>query len=172
MYWATFLLNWIVLPFLMEYLASGDFTPKERFMRALKNNIPILIVYLVLFIVVVIVLAVTESGREALRKYLFPLNPFSEGIVGCIIGLGLVFGLLSIIVLLGYGLVEIPLQYLKYASTRRCLRYLQYKTADFEARQRLTLDKVQELINLSHLIKVKQENEVHRKVILSDVESF
>ncbi len=68
MYWATFFLNWIILPFLMEYLASGDFTRRERFMRALKNNIPILVVYLVLFVVVVIVLAVTESGREALRK--------------------------------------------------------------------------------------------------------
>jgi hypothetical protein len=28
--------------------------------------------------------------------------------IGCVIGLSLVFGLLSIVLLLGYGLVEIP----------------------------------------------------------------
>jgi hypothetical protein len=83
-----------------------------------------------------------------------------------VIGLGLVFGLLSIIVLLGYGIVQIPLQYLKYASNRRCLRYLHFKASEFDAKQRVKLEKVQEIINLSYLIKVKQENEVHRKVIL------
>lgn len=68
MYWGSFVLNWVVLPFLMEYLASGDFTTKEKIMRSIKNNVPMLVVYLVLFIVVVIILSVTASGREALRK--------------------------------------------------------------------------------------------------------
>jgi hypothetical protein len=68
MYWAVFILNWLILPFLMEYLASGDFTTKEKLMRSVKNNIPMLLVYFVLFIIVVIILAVTESGREALAK--------------------------------------------------------------------------------------------------------
>jgi len=68
MYWGSFVLNWVVLPFLMEYLASGDFTTREKIMRSIKNNVPMLVVYLVLFIVVVIILSVTASGREALRK--------------------------------------------------------------------------------------------------------
>jgi hypothetical protein len=52
----------------MEYLSAADFTFKERLMRSIRNNIPMLVVYLVLFIVVVIILAVTPTGREALRK--------------------------------------------------------------------------------------------------------
>jgi len=52
----------------MEYLASGDFTTKEKIVRSIKNNIPMFILYLVLFIIVVIILAVTPSGREALEK--------------------------------------------------------------------------------------------------------
>jgi uncharacterized membrane protein len=52
----------------MEYLAAGDFTFRERFMRALRNNIPLLICYFVAFVVVVIILAVTEKGREALQQ--------------------------------------------------------------------------------------------------------
>ena len=64
----VFILNWFVLPLYMEYLAAGDFTARERIMRSLRNNIPIMIVYFVAFIIVVIVLAVTETGREALEK--------------------------------------------------------------------------------------------------------
>lgn len=65
-YWSVFILNWFVLPLYMEYLAAGDFTPRERFLRSLRNNIPILIIYFVAFICVIIVLAVTETGRTAL----------------------------------------------------------------------------------------------------------
>lgn len=67
-YWTVFVLNWFILPFLIEYLAAGDFTFKERMMRSIRNNVPMLIVYLVLFVIVVVILSVTESGREALRK--------------------------------------------------------------------------------------------------------
>lgn len=65
-YWSVFIINWFILPFLMEYLAAGDFTFGEKFMRAIRNNIPLLIVYFVAFIIVIIILAVTEAGREAL----------------------------------------------------------------------------------------------------------
>jgi len=133
MYWASFFLNWIIIPFLMEYLASGDFTTKEKIVRSIKNNIPMFILYLVLFIIVVIILAVTPSGREALEN---------EGIVGCVIGLSLVFGLLSIVILLGHGIIQIPISYLKYASNRKKLRYLQYKAAEYDSKQRDKLSKV------------------------------
>ncbi len=65
-YWSVFILNWFVLPILQEYLAAGDFTMKERVMRSLRNNIPLLVIYFVTFIIIVIVLAFTDSGRKAL----------------------------------------------------------------------------------------------------------
>jgi len=61
-YWTVFVLNWFVLPILQEYLAAGDFTRRERIMRSLRNNIPLLLVYFVTFIIIMIVLAVTEKG--------------------------------------------------------------------------------------------------------------
>jgi len=63
------MMNWFILPFLIEYLSAADFSTKERVVRSLKNNVPMLVVYLVLFLIVVIILAVTESGRDALKKY-------------------------------------------------------------------------------------------------------
>ena len=65
-YWSVFILNWFVLPILQEYLAAGDFTVKERVMRSLRNNIPLLVIYFVAFIIIIIVLAFTDSGRKAL----------------------------------------------------------------------------------------------------------
>jgi uncharacterized membrane protein len=47
----------------MEYLAAGDFNARERVMRSIRNNIPVLIIYFVAFIAVIIILAVTEKGR-------------------------------------------------------------------------------------------------------------
>ena len=65
-YWTVFTLNWFVLPVLQEYLAAGDFTRKERIIRSLRNNIPLLLVYFVTFIIILIVLGVTEPGQKAL----------------------------------------------------------------------------------------------------------
>ena len=67
-YWSVFCLTWFTIPFIQEYMAAYDFTSRERFMRSLRNNIPQLIIMLVLFVVIIIVLAVTESGREALQR--------------------------------------------------------------------------------------------------------
>ena len=67
-YWSVFILNWFVLPILQEYLAAGDFTVKERVMRSLRNNIPLLVIYFVAFIIIIIILAFTDSGRKALQK--------------------------------------------------------------------------------------------------------
>ena len=67
-YWSVFILNWFILPLLQEYLAAGDFSRKERVMRSLRNNIPLILIYFVTFIIIVVCLAVTESGRVALQK--------------------------------------------------------------------------------------------------------
>ncbi|CDW71976.1 UNKNOWN [Stylonychia lemnae] len=162
-YWAVFLMNWFILPFLIEYLGAADFTVKERIMRSIRNNVPMLVVYLVLFIIVIIILAVTKSGREALEN---------EGIVGCIIGLSLVFGLLSIVILLGYGLVKIPISYFKFASNYKKLRHYQQKAAEYEGQHRAKIQKVQDMINIGYMIKVKNELELYRKVIIEDIDSF
>ena len=66
-YWTVFTLNWFVLPVLQEYLAAGDFTRRERIIRSLRNNIPLLLVYFVTFIIILIVLGVTEQGQKALE---------------------------------------------------------------------------------------------------------
>jgi len=98
-YWSSYLLNYLILPYLTEYIEAGEFTRKGKLMRSLKRNLPYYLLYIVLFIALVVVLMSTQVGQEAIKQ---------DGLVGCLIGLGLVIGLLSVIILIGYGLVEVP----------------------------------------------------------------
>ena len=67
-YWINSVLNWLVIPFLIEYLNAADFTISEKILRSIRNNTPYFLLYFIVFIVIVIILAVTESGREALSQ--------------------------------------------------------------------------------------------------------
>ncbi len=95
-----------------------------------------LIIYFVAFILIVVCLVVTESGRAALEKYV-KINhisniSFSDGLIGCVVGLSLAFGLLTIVFLLGYGLVEIPISYFRFASNTKKLKHYQCKVAEYD----------------------------------------
>ena len=70
--------------------------------------------YVVLFGIVVLILSFTTSGRDLLK---------SNGVTGTLIGLALDFGYISIILLLGYGLVKFPLTTFKLANNHKNLKY-------------------------------------------------
>lgn len=162
-YWIVFMLNWFILPLMNNYLAAGDFTVRERIMRSIRNNIPVMIIYFVAFIAIVVALAVTESGQKALEN---------NGIMGCIIGLSLVFGLLSIVVLMGYGLVEIPKSYFKYSSNTRKLLHLQCKVAEYDDQLKSKAKKCQTLIDIIKEVRVEKELEPYKQILMNDVENF
>jgi len=61
-YWSVFVLNWFILPTLNEYNKAGDFTKREKIMRALRNNIPFLVICFFAFIGLIIFLALTGPG--------------------------------------------------------------------------------------------------------------
>mmetsp|Transcript_23177 Transcript_23177/g.22653 ORF Transcript_23177/g.22653 Transcript_23177/m.22653 type:complete len:128 (+) Transcript_23177:209-592(+) len=119
-YWSIYLLNWFLLPFLMEYLEAAEATFKEKCIRALKNQVPWYAIYLILFALVVCILLFTDSGREALQE---------EGMLGCMMGLSLVAGLLCVVILLGYGISAIPVNLLKYYTLEKQLSFYQFKVA-------------------------------------------
>lgn len=56
-FWAIFALNWFIIPLLVEYFNSGDFSVKEKVFRALRNFIPQFILYIVFFIICIVILA-------------------------------------------------------------------------------------------------------------------
>ncbi len=70
--------------------------------------------------------------------------------MGCIIGLNLVFGLLSIVILLGYGLVEIPLSYFRFSSNVKKLKYYRFKVGEIDKK---LSSKARKAATLIHVVK-------------------
>ncbi|OQS05823.1 hypothetical protein THRCLA_20519 [Thraustotheca clavata] len=113
-YWITFLLSWAVLPILIEFSQSGAFTTRQR----LKFSIQFLARHY----------AVLLMGGVILFAYLIIVDHFTiTGVIGLLMALGNTYGLLWIICLLGYGLVNIPRKIWSFADPRGRLRSVYFR---------------------------------------------
>lgn len=118
-YWTTFILSWIVLPILMEFYASGAFTFKDRMKDSLKSNLKFYAAILLLSTVIIVWMAISNSwGPSALSGFLMAAAN--------------TYGMLLIVVMMGYGLVEMPREIWIYTFPERALRRLEYKAAEVE----------------------------------------
>lgn len=88
------------------------------------------------------------------------------------IGLSLVFGLLSIVLLLGYGLVEIPIQFYNESSNKKKLKIFQRRVAQYDDQLMDKAKKVQTLIEIINEVRVEPEIEQYKKVLQQDVVEF
>jgi len=61
-YWTTYVLNFVVLPFLMEYIEAGEFTYRGKVKRSLIRNLPYYILYAIMLSVCIVFLMTTEFG--------------------------------------------------------------------------------------------------------------
>ena len=95
MYWFSFVMCWAVYPFLETYAVSGYFTRCERAKESLRSNALFYGICGGLGVVGYVVLLLV--GKAAV------VNPMPV-----LMSLGNAWGLLLLLLLLGYGLVEIP----------------------------------------------------------------
>lgn len=124
-YWATFLLAWVVLPVVQEYEEAGEFSARTRLVRSLRNNL--------LFYAVV--LAVGAGGLV----YLLLRGGFTFGsMLTYAMAAGNLFGLLVLVVLLAHGIPELPKSCWRQRSLELKLRAALFRLA-------LTRDKNEEL---------------------------
>ncbi|OZJ02345.1 hypothetical protein BZG36_04385 [Bifiguratus adelaidae] len=95
-YWSTFCLTWVIIPFLQSYLSAGGFTVKAKIWYAVRTNLYFYGVYLALGILGLV--------------YIVAYKPFESraALQGYIIAIANSWGLLLIIIFMGYGLVAIP----------------------------------------------------------------
>ena len=111
-YWLTFVLTWVVLPLLGEYLDSGYREPKDRFVYSLRSNGRYQLIAL-------------GTGILA-AVYFFLQNGFHGPTVkALVIALAYAWGLVLAIYLMGHGLVSIPRGLFRNASVSGRLRRLQ-----------------------------------------------
>jgi hypothetical protein len=95
LYWLNQPVSWLLIPTMSEYMASGAFTPLGRFKEAIVNQLRYWgVVALIGVLFLVYLLAVRGLTVMALLG-------FGQA-------LGNVWGLTVLVVLMGYGLVEVP----------------------------------------------------------------
>ena len=96
-YWATFTFAYLVVPIMSYYEDSGELEPKKRLIEALKMVGATYAVYVIIGAIFLTVLWFRGT---------FSSGDFS--LTGFLMALGCVYGLLQIIIFLGYGLVSVP----------------------------------------------------------------
>uniref|UniRef100_A0AC35U6M4 G_PROTEIN_RECEP_F3_4 domain-containing protein n=1 Tax=Rhabditophanes sp. KR3021 TaxID=114890 RepID=A0AC35U6M4_9BILA len=95
-YWTSQLLTWIVLPIMQKYSTAADFTACRKLKSAILNNAIYYTSYLVIF--VLCLLYALSKGLTLNWEHLRVLTTTASNS----------WGLFLLVVLLGYGLIEVP----------------------------------------------------------------
>jgi hypothetical protein len=118
-YWVTFLLTYVFIPLTQEYVAAGEFSKKGRFCASVKINI-------------IFYAAIGVIAFGALAYVIFGLDQGLWDLMPVLISLANTFGLIIIILLLGYGAAEVPRAIWKNSNPEGMLRRLYFKAPELD----------------------------------------
>jgi len=119
-YWTLQLLTWIVLPLMQSYSMAGDFTLLGRLKSAFVGNAIYYGTFGGLFLIIMIYVAIRSSLDWDNLKVI------------CITASN-TWGLFLLVILLGYGLIEIPRSCYHKSLDERSLEYLYFKIGKLSA---------------------------------------
>eukprot|EP01138_Halocafeteria_seosinensis_P014581 gb/GECG01014886.1/.p1 GENE.gb/GECG01014886.1/~~gb/GECG01014886.1/.p1 ORF type:complete len:654 (+),score=59.87 gb/GECG01014886.1/:1-1962(+) len=119
-YWITFLLSWVALPLQMEFFASGYSRWKRRCIDSLKANLKFYILCGIA-IAIVVVIVLTTSDRKISELPSIALSVAN------------LYGLVLILLLLGYGLIEVPRKLWRSADPVTEMHRIQYYAVEVDA---------------------------------------
>ncbi|CAB3404189.1 unnamed protein product [Caenorhabditis bovis] len=95
-YWTAQVLTWLILPLLQSYVTAGEFTVFGKFRAAVINNALYYGIYSVCFFVILIYAMIKGVSMNI------------DNLKVVIVSASNTWGLFLLVVLLGYGLVELP----------------------------------------------------------------
>jgi hypothetical protein len=114
-FWITQVLSWAVLPIIQEYVGSGEFTAKKKFIHSIQLNTKL---YLILGVIGVVLLIYVWFA-----KGLHSINQ----LVSLVIAASNAFGLALIIMFLAHGMAAIPKQIWRRSDARLSLEFEYWK---------------------------------------------
>ncbi|CAE8705929.1 unnamed protein product, partial [Polarella glacialis] len=132
-YWATFLLCWILCPLLIEYEAAGDFTVLGKLRASLRRNIAWCAGYIVCGFLLLIWLSIGGGTHGSLGAW-------------CIAASN-AWGLLVSTVLMGYGLVAVPRHFWRLANPGQQLQNLYCAAVTMDEARLSTQFELQDVIS-------------------------
>jgi len=128
-YWVTFFLAWIICPVAMEYHTAGHFTFKSKLWEAVKSNIKT-------YLIIGLVLLIAGIG-------LYFTRGLSPAFVLAAVNF---YGMFLIVVMLGYGLVEVPMAIWRAADPVQALRSQEFRAGGVETQMIDAEDRVDEAV--------------------------
>eukprot|EP00871_Galdieria_phlegrea_P000783 jgi/Galph1/1705/GphlegSOOS_G384.1 len=120
-YWFSFALTWLFLPIFSQYAAAGDYSVLKRLKSSLWSN--------ALFYAICSVFIIGFGIYMIIRYHLTAYS-----LMGLLVGLSNAFGLLGVVCMLGYGLVQVPRTLWHRGNHHRRLRYCEFKVTDYTDR--------------------------------------
>ncbi|CAF0997675.1 unnamed protein product [Rotaria sordida] len=115
-YWTSQILTWLILPLMQSFCETGEFSIKGKIKYAIKANLIYYGTLLFIFIILIIYVATKV-----------PLN--SSNFTATIVAASTTWGLFLLVLMLGYGLVEVPLSIYNHSRTSYMLAHTQFKLA-------------------------------------------
>ncbi len=117
-YWSAYVSIWAVYPVLTSYSSSPEFKQRQRWWRALKENL----IYYGLYAVVGVALMVWVGVRQTGMTF--------QALLATMILMGNTFGLFLVIVLLSIGLVRIPRNLWRMSRRHVMLKHYMWHIGD------------------------------------------
>lgn len=122
LYWVTFAFCWVILPLLKNFMTAGEFTFLTKVYSAFMVRVRYLLVLVTGLIAFIIYLAVVHSlNGQTISAYLAAM--------------GNMWGLLLIIILMGYGVVTIPRIWWYKGEYSKSLNYLHLKSVQLDEKR-------------------------------------
>ena len=160
-FWSTFFLAWIIDPLLQSYHDNGSYHAKARIIGAIKENICYYAGVVALVVAVFLLIL-----------FLNPDNPPDiDTFVEVLVDLGTVYGMLFIVVLLGYGLVAAPRSLWQRSDSNKCLRRLHFTCQEIENEYQDSKFELEAIIKAVKMAEEKahERDDIELKAFIADV---
>lgn len=161
-YWSSQLLTWLMLPLMQSYTQAGDFTVGDKLRAAIVDNALYYGSYLLIAIVLLVYIAFRSDITFDTAHLKVIISSASN-----------TWGLLLLVVLLGYSLVELPRALWRAGNPANSLQYAYFRAAKLSAECGETEEQLDDLLTSLRAVSTATERthplRVHVDTILSRV---
>ncbi|UJR07691.1 hypothetical protein I4U23_011976 [Adineta vaga] len=113
-YWTSQVLTWLILPLMQSFRETGEFSIKGKIRYAIKANLIFYGTLLLIFVILVIYVATKVKMT-------------SSNFMATLVAASTTWGLFLLVLMLGYGLVQVPKNIYNHSRTKYMLAHMQFK---------------------------------------------
>ncbi|XP_066298283.1 G-protein coupled receptor-associated protein LMBRD2-like isoform X2 [Branchiostoma lanceolatum] len=152
-YWTSQILTWLILPFMQSYATSGDFTIQGKIKTALIENAIYYGSYLLIFGALLIYVAARPDLQiDGPRLKMIGITASNT------------WGLFLLVLLLGYGLVEVPRKCWTSSNREQLLAYTRFQVAKLSTDKSDAEESLEDVLEeVSKASEAIRYNHPHRK---------